>query len=42
MSIDFIKLFANKMKVPVKVDNIQLSVKEHNFRDIENIGLMIG
>jgi hypothetical protein len=42
MSLEFIKLFADKMRNPVNPKNLAAYIKEQNFRDIENIGLLIG
>jgi len=42
MSIEFIKLFASKMKSPVNIIQLEAKLRNQNWKDIENMGLMIG
>lgn len=41
MSLEFIKLFAEKMKCPVNTANLKNYLKDQNYRDLEMIGRLI-
>jgi hypothetical protein len=42
MSLEFVKLFTNKMKAPVKLEHLEASVRNQNWKDIEHMGVIIG